>query len=159
MQWWRNLWEIEDDKWLSVTPILTFNLSDCNRTWKPTTTRSQKHYCVKLELVSKARETTHGHPVLYDDLRHKIKWNNDGRNSIASPTVNHSMAPRPGSSTAPGNNYVLVKCSYFICSQGLSGPGQIVFQAPSGHNDQVTTDNYARLSIGLSAKEIHRRPS
>jgi hypothetical protein len=32
-------------------------------------------------------------------------------------------------------------------------------QTPSGHNDQVTTDNYARLSIGLSAKWIHRRPS
>jgi hypothetical protein len=54
---------------------------------------------------------------------------------------------------------MFAKGSYFVYSHRLSGLVQIVFQAPSGHNEQVTTDNYACLSIGLSAKEIHRRLS
>lgn len=69
------------------------------------------------------------------------------------------MAHSSGSFTTPGKTYLFPKNSYFICSHGLSGLVQIVFQAPPGHNDQVPSDNYACLSIGLSAKEIHRRLS
>lgn len=69
------------------------------------------------------------------------------------------MAHRSGLFTTPGKTYLFPKNSYFVCSHGLSGLVQIVSQAPSGHNDQVPSDNYACLSIGLSAKEIHRRLS
>ena len=69
------------------------------------------------------------------------------------------MVHRSGSFTTPGNSCMVVKRSYFLCFHGLSGLVQIVFQAPSGHNNQVTTDNYACLSIGLSAEEIHRQLS
>lgn len=80
-------------------------------------------------------------------------------NSNSPSTISYCMVHRSGSFTAPGNNCTVAKCSYFLCSHRLSGPVQIVFQAPSGHNDQVTSDNYACLSIGLSVKEIHRRLS
>lgn len=60
-----------------------------------------------------------------------------------------------GSFIAFGNSFLLPQCFYFVCSHGFSGLVKIVFQAPFGHNDQVSAD-YARLSIGLSAQEIHR---
>jgi hypothetical protein len=47
-----------------------------------------------------------------------------------------------------GRSNVLI--SYVLT--GFQDWGTLFPQTPSGHNDQVTTDNYARLSIGLSAK-------
>lgn len=87
----------------------------------------------------------------------KKKIQNKERNSPS--TISYCTAPRSGPFTPPRNSYMFPKCSHFACSHGLSGLVQIVFQAPSSHNDQVTSDNYACLSIGLSAKEIHRRLS
>lgn len=80
-------------------------------------------------------------------------------NPNSSSTISYCMACRSGSLTSPRNCQMFTKFFYFICFHRFSGLVQIVFQASSGHNDQFTTDNYACLSIGLTAKEIHRQSS